>query len=74
MVSNAKDVLTPEEAAEILRTSATTVRRLCKASKLPAIDIGAGGRHIWRLPRAAMTRHIQAASAPSKPAPFHEIE
>jgi excisionase family DNA binding protein len=42
-------LLTPHEAAALLKCSVDSVRRLCGNGSLKAIDIGTKRRHIWRV-------------------------
>jgi excisionase family DNA binding protein len=55
------DVLTVEEAAEILKVTIDTVRRLLKKGRLPGTKIG----REWRLSRKALTELIRQQGAPN---------
>lgn len=46
--------ITPEQAAERLQVSPRTVKRLCEAGRLDAIDVGTAGKRRWRIPAAAL--------------------
>ena len=60
-------LLTPEEAAELLRVGRTTIYTLMKAGELRPVHIGRS----CRLPRAELERYVRRleAPAPSAPAP-----
>lgn len=49
---SSKDILTPEEAAEVLRVHPDTVRCMCKDGRLPCLRLGAkdSKRAIYRIP------------------------
>jgi excisionase family DNA binding protein len=57
-------LLTPEEAATLLRVGRTTVYALMKAGDLHAVHIGRS----CRLPRAELQRYVDRLSAPPTPA------
>ena len=56
-------LLTPEEAAEVLRVGRTTVYALMKAGELHAVHIGRS----CRLSRAELERYVRRLEAPRAP-------
>jgi len=53
------DLITPEEAAEILRVNTHTVYRALRAGKIPGGKIG----NQWRISRADLEAHIRGLAA-----------
>ena len=47
--SSLPPILTPEQAASLLQVTANTVRLMCDSGRLPAVDVGLGELHIWRI-------------------------
>ena len=66
-VSSDPLLLTPQEAAEVLRVGRTTIYALMKAGELHAVHIGRS----CRLSRAELERYVRRLEgpAPSAPAP-----
>ena len=60
-------LLTPEEAAEVLRVGRTTIYTLMKAGDLRPVHIGRS----CRLPRAELERYVRGLEAPAPSAPAH---
>ena len=60
-------LLTPEEAAELLRVGRTTIYTLMKAGDLRPVHIGRS----CRLPRAELERYVRGLEAPAPSAPAH---
>ncbi|HKP54015.1 MAG TPA: helix-turn-helix domain-containing protein [Chloroflexia bacterium] len=56
------ELLTVEEAADLLKLTPYTVRRLLNEGKLPGKKVG-GGRQ-WRINREALERHFTSNSGP----------
>jgi excisionase family DNA binding protein len=56
MVITARDILTAEELAQLLRVNRTTIYRLLKNSGLPAFKVGKD----WRFQREAVESWIKA--------------
>lgn len=56
-----ENLLSPDEAADILRCHPETVKRLCRRGELPAIKIG----RQWRLNRLALSRMANSGSVPA---------
>jgi excisionase family DNA binding protein len=52
---DAPDVLTPEEAADLLRVTVDTVRKLLREGKLPGAKVG----REWRLLRRDLEAHLR---------------
>ena len=50
------ELLTPEEAAAILKLSTFTIRKLLRNGTLPGIKIG-GGKE-WRIDRSDLERYL----------------
>lgn len=48
------DLLTPEEAASVLKCSPDTVHKLCAAGRLSALNLGTQGRNVFRIRRSAL--------------------
>ena len=63
MITHDLDLLTVEEAADILRVSRPTIRRWVKAGRLPAIRVGP--RHL-RIRRGELTR-VEKRATPETP-------
>ena len=59
-VSSDPLLLTPEEAAEVLRVGRTTIYALMKAGELHAVHIGRS----CRLSRAELERYVRGLEAP----------
>lgn len=65
--------LTAPQAAGLLGISPEQVRRLCADGRIPAIEIGRGGRRVWRitsatvLPRQATTPIPRSLDGPRGP-------
>lgn len=49
-----KEILTLEEAAELLQVSTQTVMKAVKLGQIPAVKIGA-----WRFSRRALIRYVE---------------
>ncbi|WNV77612.1 helix-turn-helix domain-containing protein [Geodermatophilus sp. DSM 44513] len=64
-VSSDPLLLTPEEAAEVLRVGRTTIYALMKAGGLRSVHIGRS----CRIPRAELERYVQHLQAPPPPQP-----
>ena len=62
-VSSDPLLLTPEEAAEVLRVGRTTIYALMKAGKLHAVHIGRS----CRLPRSELERYVDRLQRPPAP-------
>ena len=62
-VSSDPLLLTPEEAAEVLRVGRTTIYALMKAGELHAVHIGRS----CRLSRAELERYVRRLEAPRAP-------
>jgi excisionase family DNA binding protein len=62
-------LLNIEEAAETLRTSKITIRRMIKAGTIPYRRLGTGGRNtrIFFTPED-LTAYLESATVPAKPA------
>jgi excisionase family DNA binding protein len=58
-------LLTPEEAATVLRIGRTTIYALMKAGELRPVHIGRS----CRLPRAELERYVNRLQAPPPPSP-----
>ncbi|NEM08730.1 helix-turn-helix domain-containing protein [Geodermatophilus normandii] len=58
-------LLTPEEAAQVLRIGRTTIYALMKAGELRAVHIGRS----CRLPRAELERYVDHLRTPPLPPP-----
>ncbi len=58
-------LLTPEEAATVLRVGRTTIYALIKAGDLRPVHIGRS----CRLPRAELERYVNRLQAPPPPSP-----
>src|SRR3954468_11910189 len=58
-------LLTPEEAAQLLRIGRTTIYALMKAGDLRPVHIGRG----CRVTRAEVERYVDCLQAPSPPPP-----
>ena len=57
--TNANDMLTPADVAAILNVSAETVRKMCLAGKLIAVDVGVGEeRHARRIARGEVDAYL----------------
>ena len=61
-------LLNIEEAAENLRTSSVTIRRMVKAGTIPYRRLGTGGKNtrIFFTPED-LTTYLEAATVPAKP-------
>ena len=53
------EVLTPREAAELLKVDVQTIRKLCEKGIIPARDVGAGRYRCWRMTRAALEAWLE---------------
>lgn len=63
-------LLTPEEAARLLRVSAEHVRCLIRSGELPAINIAAGRRRpLYRIHRQAIDDFIRPSNSPTQAPP-----
>lgn len=58
--SHPSDLLTPKEAADLLRLNIETVRRLLRTGQLPGCKVG---RRQWRTRRADLDAYLQPARA-----------
>ena len=58
-------LLTPEEAAQVLRIGRTTIYALMKAGELRPVHIGRS----CRLARAELERYVDRLRSPARPAP-----
>lgn len=54
------DLLTPDEAAEILRVKRSTVMNWLRGGTLPGIKLGDGKAAEWRIERGDLESYIQA--------------
>jgi excisionase family DNA binding protein len=64
------DLLTIEEAAENLRTSKITIRRMIKAGTIPYRRLGTGGKNarIFFTPKD-LESYLESAAVPAKTVP-----
>lgn len=56
------DILTLEEAADVLRLHRNTLRKLAMAGKVPATKYG----HQWRFSRRLLEEHLRERSQPGR--------
>ena len=62
-------LLNIEEAAENLRTSSVTIRRMVKAGTIPYRRLGTGGKNARIFfTEADLAAYLEAAAVPAKPA------
>jgi excisionase family DNA binding protein len=60
-----KEMITPEEAAEILRVNTHTVYRALRAGKLPGGKVG----NQWRIRKADLDEHLKGRQSQSTVSP-----
>ena len=55
-------LLTPQEAADILRLSKKHVIDLCRAGTIPSLKMGTSQNSRVRIPAAALDKYLKAAA------------
>lgn len=56
------ELITPEEAARLLRVSTHTVYRALRKGKLPGGKVG----NQWRIPVSELEKHLRGTSEPNR--------
>lgn len=66
------NTLTPNEAGEALGMSGASVRRLCEAGVINAINFGFGSTKHWRITHDSLISHLRSTTV-SEPEPELEV-